>query len=341
MNYVELQEGARRNTRRLVVLMAAAVTAIVLELFFLLRAGGADASRTLEDDLGLLASVACFTLVFVGGAGLYKAIRLGGGGPAVAEMLGGRAVPATTRVPAERTLRNVVEEMAIASALPVPAVYVLDDEPGMNAFAAGTTPQAAAVAVTRGTLTSLDRDELQGVVAHEFAHIRNGDMRLNTRLIAIQFGIMAIGMTGLFVLLAAAQMRTNKKEGEGIRLALGIAGLVLAAVGWLGFLKARLIQSAVSRQREYLADASAVELTRNPAGLASALRKIGASEAGSRLRSAHAAEVGHLLFGEGRRPALFGLLATHPPIEKRIQRLEAFVTVPRSPQPPPRPVARP
>jgi len=319
MNYIELQEASRRNTRRLVVLMAAAVTAVVLEFFFLLR--GSDG--TLADDFGFLARVACFTLLFVGGASLYKAVRLGGGGPAVAEMLGGRAVSPSTRVPAERTLLNVVQEMAIASALPVPAVYVLDGEDGINAFAAGTKPERAAIAVTRGALRSLDRAELQGVVGHEFAHVRNGDMLLNTRLIALQFGIMAIGVVGLALTAGAAQMRTSKKEEEGVRLVLVVVGLVLAAIGWLGFLKARLIQSAVSRQREYLADASAVEFTRNPSGLLSALRKIALSDGGSRLGNAHAAEVGHLLFGEGRRPALFGLLATHPPIAERIRRLES------------------
>ena len=332
MNYLELQERARRNTRRLVLLLSGVFAAVVLEFFFILRAGSGDAGPSLGDDISLLVTIAGWTLLFTGLAALYKAYRLRDGGPAVAEMLGGRAVPPDTRDPAERTLRNVVEEIAIASALPVPAVYVLDHEEGMNAFAAGLTPQDAAVAVTRGTLYGLTRDELQGVVAHEFAHVRNGDMHLNTRLIAFQFGLLAIGMTGLGIAFVGSQIKSDKKEGAGIQFAVVIAGLVLAAIGFLGVLKARLLQAAVSRQREFLADASAVEFTRNPDGLVSALRKIGASAAGSRLQSSRAGEVGHLLFGEGKRPALFGLLATHPPLGERIRRLSAFV-----PGPPPLP----
>ena len=192
----------------------------------------------------------------------------------------------------------------------------------MNAFAAGLKPEDAAVGVTRGLLLGLDREELQGVVAHEFAHIRNGDMCLNTRLLALQFGILAIGMVGLGLLLAASQIRPRKKEDQGVQLGLGLAGLVLAVIGFLGLLKARLIQAAVSRQREFLADASAVEFTRNPDSLASALKKIGT--AGSQLRTAHASEVGHLLIGEAKRSFLSRLLAAHPPIEERIRRLAVF-----------------
>ncbi len=319
MSYIELQEAARRNTRRLVLLLSGAVTLIVLELFLILRPSGSP-GWTLADDVEVFLEIGAFTLVFIGLCALYKAYRLSGGGPAVAEMLGGRAIPADTTYTAERKLRNVVEEMAIASGLPVPAVYVLDHEEGMNAFAAGLTPENAAVAVTRGLLLGLDRDELQGVVAHEFAHIRNGDMRLDTRLLALQFGILAIGMVGLGLVLAAAHMRPRRKEDNGVQIALGLAGLVLAAIGFLGILKARLIQSAVSRQREFLADASAVEFTRNPDGLVSALRKIGAG--GSQLQSAHASEVGHLLIAEGKRSFFSRLFATHPPIEERIRRLQ-------------------
>ena len=191
MSYIELQESARRNTRRLVLLLSGVFAAVVLELFLILRAGSGEAGPTLGDDVSLLVTIAGWTLLFTGLAALYKTYRLRDGGPAVAKMLGGRAIQTDTRDPAERTPRNVVEEMAIASALPVPAVYVLDHEEGMNAFAAGLTPQDAAVAVTRGTLYGLTRDELQG--------------------------------------------------------------------------------------GEFLADASAVEFTRNPDGLVSALRKIGVS----------------------------------------------------------------
>lgn len=321
-SYAELHEGARRNTRRLVLLLAAAIAAVVLELFLAVRLFSSTEPRTPSDDLETLLTVGAVTLGFVGLAALFKLAQLRGGGPAVAEMAGGRVIAAGTPEPAERTLRAVVDELAIASALPVPAVYVLDREPGLNAFAAGLTPQDAAVAVTRGMLRGLNREELKGVVAHEFAHIRNGDTRLNTRLIALQFGLLAVGVTGLGITLVASRVRTRRKEEAGIKLFLFVAGLVLAAVGFLGVLKARLIQAAVSRQREFLADASAVELTANPAGLVSALRKLGAAPTGSTLDTARAGEIGHLLFGSGRRATPFDLFSTHPPLEERIRRLE-------------------
>ena len=188
MRYIELQENARRNTRRLVLLFSATVAAVVFELYLVMRPTGESAPRTAADELMAFLSVAVWVVPFIGVCAAFRAFSLREGGPAVARMVGGREIPAATGVPEERTLRNVVEEMAIAAALPIPAVFVLDDEPGMNAFAAGLTPANAAVAVTRGALHGLSREELQGVVAHEFAHIRNGDMRLDTWLVTSSSG---------------------------------------------------------------------------------------------------------------------------------------------------------
>ncbi|HJT80534.1 MAG TPA: M48 family metallopeptidase, partial [Chthoniobacterales bacterium] len=237
--------------------------------------------------------------------------QLSAGGSAVAEMLGGRLVNPNSIDYNERKLLNVVEEMAIASGIPAPQVYVMDDEPGINAFAAGRTTGDAVVAVTDGALRLLTRDELQGVIGHEFSHVVNGDMRLNLRLIGLIFGILCLAVIGRMLL----QTRGRKNP-------LPLLGLALILIGSAGVFFGRLIQAAVSRQREHLADASAVQFTRNPGGLASALKKIGGLSQGSRIESAHAEETSHLFFANGVRGSFFGLMSTHPPLEERIRELD-------------------
>jgi len=262
--------------------------------------------------------------ILIGGGTLFRTAQLRKGGAAVAELLGGRRVDPMTQDHGERVLLNVVEEMSIASGLPVPAVFVMDREGGINAFAAGHTSQDAAVAVTRGMLENLSRDELQGVVAHEFSHILNGDMRLNVRLMGLLFGILLLTVVGRGILrgtMGGGRMRSSgSRKGGGGQIAL--LGLALVILGYLGVLVGRLIQAAVSRQREFLADAAAVEFTRNPSGLAGALRRIGAAADGSRLQSHHAQEASHLFFASGLKSGLSGLTATHPPLPERIQRID-------------------
>jgi Zn-dependent protease with chaperone function len=240
----------------------------------------------------------------------------------VAELLDGRPIDPNTTDPDERRVLNVVEEMAIASGTPVPPVYLLENEEGINAFAAGYTPSDAVIGVTRGCVQTLTRDELQGVIAHEFSHILNGDMRLNIRLMGVLYGILMISITGWLIFRFTAggsSRRSNgdKKEGNN---PLPLLGLALYVIGFVGVFFARLIKAAVSRQREYLADASAVQFTRNPPGIAGALKKIGASADGSRVRDAEAEEVSHMFFGEAL--GLSGLMATHPPLADRIHRID-------------------
>jgi Zn-dependent protease with chaperone function len=242
-------------------------------------------------------------------------MALAGGGGAVAESLGGRLVATNTTDADERRLLNVVEEMAIASGVPMPQVYVLDDEKGINAFAAGHTTSDAVVAVTHGCLKLLSRDELQGVIGHEFSHILNGDMKLNVRLIGILFGIFCIATIGRIMI----SMRSNNSRD---RNPLPLVGVVLLVVGSLGLFFGRLIQAAVSRQREFLADASSVQFTRNPRGLSGALQKIGGYGFGSWLISDHAPDAGHLFFGNGIPRPMFGMMATHPPLEDRIRAID-------------------
>jgi len=260
----------------------------------------------------LFLGVAAGTLGVIALGSGYKTMMLSAGGSAVAESLDGRLLSPNTQDLNERKLLNVVEEMAIASGVPMPKVYVLDQEAGINAFAAGHTPSDAAVAVTRGCLTGLTRDELQGVIGHEFSHILNGDMRLNVRLIGILFGIFCLATLGRVLLYARGDSRD--------RNALPLIGLLLVVLGSLGVFFGRLIQAAVSRQREFLADASSVQFTRNPLGLSRALQKIGAR--GSALASPHAADACHLFFANGISEAFFGIMATHPPLPDRIRAID-------------------
>ena len=246
----------------------------------------------------------------------WNIVQLGSGGKAVAEMVGARRVAPDTRDPLERRLVNVVEEMSIASGVRVPAVYVMDGEQGINAFAAGYDVSDSIVAVTRGTLETLNRDELQGVVGHEFSHILNGDMRLNIRMIGVLAGIVFIGSIGEFL------MRSQRGGSDSKGAApIFFAGLALLLIGYIGLFFARLIKAAASRQREFLADASSVQFTRNPDGIAGALDQIGASSAGALIANRHAEDVSHMFFGQGITVKLSGLFDTHPPLEERIARV--------------------
>ena len=211
--------------------------------------------------------------------------------------------------------------MAIASGVPVPEIYVLEEESAINAFAAGYSPEDAAVAVTRGCLELLDRDELQGVIAHEFSHILNGDMRLNIRMMGILFGIMVIGLVGRFVLHSGRHRVAFASRRDKSASVVMLVGLGLALLGWIGVFFARLIKAAVSRQREFLADASAVQFTRQTGGLANALKKIGGYKEKSFIQQVDPEEVSHMLFAGGTA-RLTSLFATHPPLIERINALD-------------------
>ncbi len=248
-------------------------------------------------------------------ASFYKTMVLGGGGGVVARSLGGVRISADTTDPLQRRLLNVVEEMAIASGVPMPEVYLLEQESGINAFAAGHNTSNAAIGVTRGTLTTLNRAELQGVIAHEFSHILNGDMRLNVRLMGLLFGLLVIALIGRTVLRGATRVRGDRKGGVMIVLLIAVAVLI---IGYVGLFFGRLIQAAVSRSREALADASAVQFTRDPNGLRGALVKIGASAAGSRVGNPEVEEVAHMLFA----PGMSRFFATHPPLLERLKAID-------------------
>ncbi|MXZ39805.1 MAG: M48 family metalloprotease, partial [Holophagales bacterium] len=265
-DFFQQQDTARRGTTRLVVLFSLAVLAIVVSVEVLLAAtmgyfgrdpetGAIDWTAVGDPRLLILATLG--TLLVVGGGSLYKIAQLRGGGRVIAEELGGRLVDGGTSDPVERRLLNVVEEMAIASGTSTPPVYIMDGEAGINAFAAGFAPQDAVIGVTRGAATTLDRDELQGVIAHEFSHILNGDMRLNIRLIGLLHGIFLIGMIGYFILRMSFYTGGGRSRDNKGALPILALGAGLAIVGFAGTFFGNLIKAAVSRQREFLADSSA------------------------------------------------------------------------------------
>ena len=319
MNFFVQQERARTNTRRMLVLFLLAVVGIVGAIdFVLLIAFGAIGNKQHDygHGVGMATPVIVWTsigvLAVILFSSLYKMSSLRGGGGTVARQLGGTQVEPDSRDFAYRRLRNVVEEMSIASGVPVPEIYVLEDEAGINAFAAGYTPADAAVTVTRGCLNKLTRDELQGVIAHEFSHVLNGDMRLNIRLMGVLFGILVIGIVGRRI-----AENTGRSRDSGSAVAFGLA---IFAIGYIGVFFGRLIKAGISRQREYLADASAVQFTRQPGGICGALKKIGALAEGSTLATTDKEEVAHMLFGDGI--GYSALFATHPPLDARIRAID-------------------
>jgi Zn-dependent protease with chaperone function len=342
MDFFAAEQRAKKRTSRLLVLFGFAVAGTIaagyIATVLVLRAApqpgygqGRDPYQDASDiggeeplfRPGLFAAVSVVTLAVIGLASLYKWSEFSGGGSAVAESVGARKVDPHTTDPREHQLLNVVEEMAIASGLPVPAVYIMDAEPAINSFAAGLTSSDAVVTVTRGALEKLSRDELQGVVAHEFSHILNGDMRLNVRISAIIFGILVIGLAGRATLwgMRFGRFGSSRKGGGVVILILG-TGLALMVVGYIGYFFGRLIQASLSRQREFLADASAVQFTRNPGGVTGALKKIGGYAIGSTIETHKAAGISHFFFAQEFVSNFGGLWATHPPLPIRIRAID-------------------
>ncbi len=340
MNFFEQQELARRASTRLIVLFCLAVVAVVVAVnaigafLYLSLTGSHGALGAAALPRGFFATNTVIVLALIGGGTWWELNRLAAGGEVVAQMVGARAIDPGTRDLLERRLVNVVEEMALASGVPVPRVYVLDDAATINAFAAGHSINDAVVAVTRGALTRLTRDELQGVIGHEFSHILNGDMRLNLRLIGVLFGLLMVSMFGRFLM----EIGRGSRDSRGAA-PLAVAGLALWIIGYIGVFFGRLIKAGVSRQREFLADAASVQFTRNPDGIGGALRKIGwlsqQQGLGSEIGHPNAETLSHLFLGAARRSFASGLFATHPPLEERVRRIYGravdFVPAPEQP----------
>jgi len=324
MDFFASQDAARRKTSLLLLYFGLAVFFIVIAIYLAItflflsqqdKTGPFDPSRLWNPDL--FVPVIGATLIVVASGSLYKIAMLRTGGARVAEMLGSRLIPASSEDFLQKRLLNIVEEMAIASGVPVPPVYLMEKEKGINAFAAGFTPEDAVIGITKGALETLNREELQGVVAHEFSHILNGDMWLDLKLVGFLHGILLIALIGRSILRGSSRSRQSKNSGGAI-----LFGLVLLILGYIGVLFGKLIKSAVSRQREYLSDASAVQFTRNPHGLAGALKKIGGLASGSLIEHNRAEEISHMFFGNGLKASWLEVFSTHPPLAARIVRLD-------------------
>ena len=335
MNFYDAQDDARRRTKWLIGYFVLAVVGVVLAIYAILGLYYMSQTVVVVDaignrmqqsgafwDLERFTTVTVLTTGVILAGNIFKSFQLSGGGAVVARDMGGRQVDPHTTDLDERKLVNVIEEMSIASGVPVPEIWVMDQEAGINAFAAGTEPGNAVIGVTRGCIQRLSRSELQGVMAHEFRHILNGDMKLNMRLIGWLFGIMMLSIIGreLMFHMQFMSMRRSRENNNGALIGL-VAAIALLIVGSIGVFFARMIQAAISRQREYLADASAVQFTRDPASIAGALKKIGGQQYGSEVKAGKASEASHMFFADG---GMFSYgFATHPPLDVRIKAIEA------------------
>ena len=320
MDFFEQQDKARGLTGYLFLLFGFAVVCIIISIFCLASvAVGFEkdlAGLAWTFELAIISTIGTVIAVFLASA--FRISWLSSGGKVVAESMGGQRLSQNTKDPLSRQVLNVVEEMAIASGTPVPPVYLMEEQ-GINAFAAGYSPRDAVIGVTRGCATKLNRDQLQGVMAHEFSHILNGDMRINIRLTGIIFGIVFLSSIGRILTniayVSGGRRRNGKDSGGGALIILGIGLLIIGGIG--GFFGA-MIRASISRQREFLADASAVQFTRNPDGIAGALKRIGGYSHGSKLQSAGAQEFSHMFFSSG----ISSMFATHPPLPIRIKRID-------------------
>jgi Zn-dependent protease with chaperone function len=317
-DFFELQEEARRGTRRLVgkfflatlgvIACFVALAALPFWLFL---------DRVPAAALHFAALASGGSILAVSARRLWQ---LREGGTAVAEMLGARRIAPGRCSATERRLLNVVEEIAIASGVAVPSVYCLDGEEGINALSAGYSPSEAAIVVTQAAMAKLTRDELQGMMAHEFSHILNGDTALNVRLAAVTAGLMSFAILGeRLVYEAARRARESRREARGAGALLALGAAVMAFVGFPGALAADAIRAAISRQREFLADAASVQFTRNPEAIAGALDAVLALRAHTWVRAVHASEVSHMFFAQA--VSHWWGFATHPPIAERIRRV--------------------
>ncbi|MDR3458439.1 MAG: M48 family metalloprotease [Verrucomicrobiae bacterium] len=360
MDFFDREARAQKQTRRLVWLFGLAVLALLIVNNLLLASLYSTIARPMFANapswhpLSIIASalylfgealvyprhflqliwnpqvfaiISFSTLLSVSAGCYYKTRQLAAGGTVVAEFLGGRRIPADTADPDEQRLRNVIEEMAIASGTSVPEVYLLDNERGINTFAAGHTRDDVAIGVTRGAVQLLTRDELSGVIAHEFSHILNGDTRLNMQLIGLAHGLFWPTLLGRLLIYGSLEPPPAGEscliEGDQPKvLPTAPLGCLFVVLGCLSLPSVRFFKSAICRQREWLADAAAVQFTRYPAGLTGALKKIGGLFKHGRLDTPHAEVASHLYFVDSRYEPWFSFLATHPPLRKRIAAIE-------------------
>ena len=328
MNFFKSQDVARKNTLLLVTLFSLAIISLVVltNILVMVVFGYLDSNTISAETFNnqfdwptfLIVGAAVASIIIFGS--LFKILSLSGGGARVAEMMDAELIVEGSGDINKQKILNVVEEMAIASGTPVPPVYLLEEE-GINAFAAGYKASDAVIGITRGAIEKLSREQLQGVIAHEFSHVFNGDMRLNIRLIGILHGITIIGIIGYYLLRSTGRSRSRRSKNDGAAAILAL-GVGLFVIGYAGTFFGNMIKAAVSRQREFLADASAIQFTRNPDGIAGALKRIGGNTSGSLMENSNTSEISHALFSQGISTFLSGMFSTHPPLAERIQRID-------------------
>ncbi len=329
MNFFEHKADAKRNTVWLYLLFFCATLVIIVAVYmaatvslYLLAFSIRELSAPdtfFEFNRFIITSLLTIAVILAGSMYKIKQLRMGGG-IAVARMLGGRRLRAS-KDPIERQLRNVIEEMAVASGVLTPAIFIME-QPGINAFAAGFGQKDTVITVTRGAMEMLNRDELQGVIAHEFSHILHGDTLIKMRMMGLLHGITMISDFGILLIAGRHTLKYSSRK-RALHPVMMLSGVLFFSVGLLGMLAADFIKAAMSRQREFLADASAVQFTRNPEGIGNALKVIGGYKAGSRLNLPEVQQVSHLFFGEALQVWWqSNWWASHPPLLARIQRIE-------------------
>lgn len=334
MNFFEHQEHAHRKTSILILYFILAVFLIVIAVNALIVSAIVVVQTQNKPMIprheilawfilvGKYVSPSVIGIILLGT--LITLFKLKGGGLALAEMVKARPIEYTSSDFLEKRLVNVVEEMSIAAGVPIPKLFVMDNEPAINAFVAGIKPADTVMVVTKGALDNLTREELQGVIGHEYSHILNSDMLINLRLIAILAGILMIGQAGFNIIRIFSSSRSTSSDSKSnFPVVIIFVGLGLVIIGYIGLFFGRLIKAGVSRQRELLADASSVAYTRNPEGLVNALRRIAQSDKGALLKNNHAEDISHLCFSPSS-PVIFfkSLLATHPPLAFRIKQID-------------------
>lgn len=323
LTFFDYQDDAHRRSRwailGFVVTVVATVATVslitVLLMALLVEDLGGMGYRELRN---VVCAVAGITFGIILLSAVWRLLQLSAGPTAVMKSLFGVRVLPDTEDSDERRLLNLVEEMSIASGIPVPDVYLLRSD-SINAFVTGLEIDQAAIGLTRGALFRLSRDELQGVIAHEFSHILNGDMALNTQMVAWLAGLFTVSDLGR----KFAYLLGDPEDRDQISLpglALSSIGIGIWFMGFIGVLFGKLLQARLSQQREYLADASAVQFTRNPEGLGNALRKLGARAVRGRMAYGPS-DCDHLMFSPLRSSRFSGPMATHPPLNERIQRI--------------------
>jgi Zn-dependent protease with chaperone function len=320
MDFFRNQRDARRQTLILLALFALIITLVAVLTSAVVWWGCSSMSP--QERLFFTRATALTVIMVIIGATIVRLFELrDDGGATIAYHLGGESLPVSSDNPLHQRFRNIAEEMALASRTPMPMLYWLPHESSINAFVAGFTPADAVLAVTRGALERLTRDELQGVVAHEFSHLLNGDMRLNTQISSWIFGIYAVYICGCRILKHSSDFsRATSRNSRALVALFSIfaLGISLVIIGYIGKLGGRLLQAAISRQREHLADASAVQFTRQTTGLAGALKKIYSDS--SLLHAPQAGAYNHFFLGEAVKVS--SLFASHPPLVERIRALD-------------------